>query len=79
MSIYAGPMPRAIRVRLIIHGGVLSIFAVLLIYCLTPPGSALANSTAYVSFVSNLAIVYSAAAAIEAMWAGRKADPDDPA
>lgn len=72
-------MSRAVRIRLTIHASVVAIFAVLLVFCLTPPGSKLAHSTAYVSFVSNLAIVYSGAAAIEALWAGRKADPSDPA
>lgn len=61
------------------HCLVLVAFLALGAYCLLPAGRTLAQSLPYVVFVSNFAITYSAAAAIEALYAGRKADPDDPA
>lgn len=48
-------------------------------YCLLPAGERLARSVAFVTFLSLFAITYSAAAALEALHAGRKADPEDPA
>lgn len=72
-------MSRSVRIRLCIHGTVLVVWLCLSVYCLTRPGRTLASSLPFIAFDSNFAIVYSAAAAIEALWSGRKADPDDPA
>jgi hypothetical protein len=72
-------VPRPIVVRLCVHGTVLVVWLCLSIFCLTTAGGSLARSLPFIAFDSNFAIVYSAAAAIEALWSGRKADPDDPA
>jgi hypothetical protein len=55
------------------------VWTCLSIYCLTPPGSTLANSVPFIAFDSNFAIAYTAVSSLEALWSGRKADPDDPA
>jgi hypothetical protein len=72
-------MSRPVLVRLCVHGTILTVWLALSIWCLTRPGQTLARSLPFIAFDSNFAIVYSAASAIEALHAGRKADPEDPA
>lgn len=71
-------MKRAVKVRIVIHSVVLVVFLIVGAYCLTPAGRHLANSVPFVTFLSNFAITYGAASSLEAVHAGRKADPDDP-
>jgi hypothetical protein len=72
-------MSRPVLVRLCVHSLILTIWFGLSVFCLTRPGQTLARSLPFIAFDSNFAIVYSAASAIEALHAGRKADPEDPA
>ena len=72
-------MSRGLRIRIAVHATVLLVWTLLSIYCLTPYGSQLANSVPFVAFDRNFAIAYTAVSSLEALWSGRKADPDDPA
>lgn len=72
-------MPRSVSVRLAVHSTVFTVWFCLSVYCLLPSGGGLANSVPFIAFDSNFAICYTAISSIEALWSGRKADPDDPA
>ena len=72
-------MSRGLRIRIAVHAGVLLTWTFLSRFCLTPWGSGLANSVPFIAFDSNFAIAYTAISSLEALWSGRKADPDDPA
>jgi hypothetical protein len=64
------------RTRFVIHATVGVVWLALSIFCLTRPGHSLASSLPFIAFDSNFAIVYSAAAALEALHAGNKTSGD---
>lgn len=63
------------RNRMVVH---LGFAAVWLVAAVGIPFTPLKDSTAYVIFISHVALIYGAISTATAEQAGRKADPEDP-
>lgn len=64
------------RNRMKVHG----VFAALwLVAAIVVPWTPLKDSTGYVIFLMHVGLGYAAVSALIGEWAGRKADPEDPA